>query len=330
MKDNASTAPRWYEFDLVNEARSRGFIQPKGGVNINLTDNMNVFGNYAHAERFVDLGVFYNQGRVAPDVEDEKSDQIEAGLGWTSSSLTAKVNGYRMTWSNKSAYIRDVSKAGEPGYDRNGNRSELVGKSVHQGIEAEATLKLDDYLHVKGLELTGSLTIMDNRWTEVLDAVLNDPITGARRAFNASALNEKGIVDALYFDELKDTPVASGPQTMLAVGLNYRVPSFFVGVNVNYCARIIALDGGSYLATDGGWAFVGGKRVFDPKFDSKLPAFTVVNLNVGTSFNLLDLRTMASIQVLNALDNEFFADADRYGVIPGLGRAFRLNLSAGF
>ena len=67
MKDNAASNPRWYEFDLVNETRSRGFLQPKVGVNVNLTDNLNVFGNFAHVERFVDLGVYYNQGRVAPE-----------------------------------------------------------------------------------------------------------------------------------------------------------------------------------------------------------------------------------------------------------------------
>lgn len=330
MKDNAASNPRWYEFDLVNEARSRGFLQPKAGVNINLTDNLNVFGNFAHVERFVDLGVYYNQGRVAPEVEDEKSNQIEAGLGWTSSSLNAKVNGYWMTWENKAASIRDVSKAGEPGYDRNGNRSELVGKSIHQGIEAEATLKLDEILGTRGLELTGAFTLMDNKWTDVLDAVLKDPVTGARRAFNTASLDAKGKVDTLYFDELKDTPVASGPQTMLSVGLNYRVPSFFMGVNVAYFARLVALDGGSYMATDGGWAFTNGVRKFEARFDTKLPAYTVVNLNMGTSFDLFGLQTMASVQVLNALDNEFFADADRSGVIPGIGRAFRLNLTTGF
>ena len=137
-------------------------------------------------------------------------------------------------------------------------------------------------------------------------------------------------MDTLFFDELTDTPVASGPQTMVTVGLNYRVPSFFVGVNVGYYARLVALDGGSHMAVDGGWAFVNGRRIFDPKFDTKLPAYTVVNLNVGTSFDLLGMRTMASLQVLNALDNEFFADADRSGVIPGIGRAYRINLSAGF
>ncbi|MBP1690874.1 MAG: TonB-dependent receptor, partial [Bacteroidetes bacterium] len=329
MKDNAATAPRWYEFDLVNETRSRGFLQPKGGVNVNLTENLNVFGNYAHAERFVDLGIYYNQGRVDPQVEDEKSDQIEAGLGWTSEGLRGKVNGYWMTWANKSARITDLSKAGDPGYDRNGNRSELVGKSIHQGIEAEVTVTLDHYLPVKGLEVSGSFTIMDNRWKDVLDKVMKNE-NGSRRAFNASALNAQGRVDTLFFDELKDTPVASGPQTMISIGLNYRTQSFFMGFNVNHFARLVALDGGSYMAVDGGWAFVNGARVFDAKYDTKLPSYTTVNLNLGTHFNVLGLQTTASVQVLNALDNEFFADADRSGVIPGIGRAIRFNLSTGF
>ena len=288
-----------------------------------------MFGNYAHAERFVDLGIYYNQGRVDPQVEDEKSDQIEAGLGWTSEGVRGKINGYWMTWANKSARITDLSKAGDPGYDRNGNRSELVGKSIHQGIEAEVTVTLDHYLPVKGLEVSGRFTIMDNRWKDVLDKVMRNE-NGSRRAFNASALNAQGRVDTLFFDELKDTPVASGPQTMISIGLNYRTQSFFMGFNVNHFARLVALDGGSYMAVDGGWAFVNGARVFDAKYDTKLPSYTTVNLNLGTHFNVLGLQTTASVQVLNALDNEFFADADRSGVIPGIGRAIRFNLSTGF
>ncbi len=192
MKDNAATAPRWYEFDLVNETRSKGFIQPKGGVNINLNENLNVFANVARVQRFVDLGVYYNQGRIDPTVEDEKSTQFEVGSGWTSAGVRGKLNAYYMTWENKATRIQDITKAGEPGYDRNGFRSELVGKSVHQGIEAEATVMLEHYLPVKGLELYGSFTLMDNRWKDILAKVLTDPITGARRAFNTSSLNAHG------------------------------------------------------------------------------------------------------------------------------------------
>lgn len=329
MKDNAATAPRWYEFNLVNQARSRGFLQPKAGVNVNLTDNVNVFGNWAHVERFVDLGVYYNQGAVDPDVQDEKSDQIEVGAGWTSEGLRAKVNGYHMTWANKAARIQDASKAGEPGYDRNGFKSELVGKSIHKGIEAEATLLMEHYVGIKGLEFTGSFTYMDNKWKEVLDKVKYNP-DGTRRAFNNSALNVAGKTQILYFDELVNTPVASGPQTMASIGVNYRTSSFFCGMNVSHFARQFALDGGSYMAVDGGFAFVNGVRIFDAKFDRALPAYTFVNANFGTSFELFGASATASVQVLNVLDAEYIADADRNGVYPGLGRALRFNLFAGF
>jgi hypothetical protein len=53
-------------------------------------------------------------------------------------------------------------------------------------------------------------------------------------------------------------------------------------------------------------------------------------MNLGTSFDLFGLSTTASVQLLNVTDAEFFADADRSGVIPGIGRAFRFNISAGF
>ncbi len=99
-------------------------------------------------------------------------------------------------------------------------------------------------------------------------------------------------------------------------------------MNVLYFARIIALDGASYMAVDGGFTFAGGKRIFEAKFDNKLPAYAIVNLNMGTNFDIFGLNTTASLQILNALDNEYFADADRFGAIPGLGRAFRVNISA--
>jgi outer membrane receptor protein involved in Fe transport len=327
MKDNAAAGARWYDFPLIDQSRSRGFWQPKFGANFNLNNNINLFANFAHVERFVNLAIYYNQGRPDPTVGDEKSDQVEAGIGWTSPLVRAKVNGYLMTWANKSASVLDFSKAGFPGYDRNGYHYDLVGTSKHQGIEGEFTVELDQLIPAKGLELTGSLTIMDNRWKDVLDQAKTDPSTGARRAFNTTALDATGKRDTLFFDELAGTPVASGPQQMYSIGLNYRAEKFFCGIGVNYYARIIPLDGATYMATDGGWAFVNGRRVFDPKFDNKLPNFALVNLNFGTSFDALGLHSTASIQIMNALDNEFLADADRNGVYPGIGRAFRFNLS---
>jgi outer membrane receptor for Fe3+-dicitrate len=319
----------WYEFPLVNETRSRGFIQPKFGANFNVNENLNAFANFAHVERFVDLGVYYNQGRVDPNVEDEKSNQFEVGVGWTSPELQAKLNAYLMTWDNKAARIQDVSKSGEPGYDRNGFRSELVGKSEHKGIEAEVVLNLGELLDMPNVSVSGSFTMMDNRWKKPLESVMKDPATGARRPFNTSSLNSAGRVDTLFFDELENTPVASGPQTMLFLGVNYDNGTSFAGLNVGFFARQYVLDGGSYLAVDGGFTFNGSDFVFEPVFDRVLPNRAVVSANFGTRFLVAGINAAASLQVLNLFDVEYLEDADRFGVIPGLTRTARLNLSAG-
>jgi hypothetical protein len=332
MKDNAATNARWYEFDLVNATRSRGFLQPKFGANYNVNENLNVFANFAHVERFTDLSVYYNSGLVNPDAEDEKSDQFEAGIGWASEQVRAKVNAYTMDWKNKSARIQDVSKAGEPGYDRNGFRSELVGTSRHQGIEAEVTVPFE-WLGLKGLEFSAAYTVMKNTWTNVLASVVNNP-NGTPRAFNTGSLNERGQVDTLFFSELKNTPVASGPQTMLSLALNYNGDGFFTGVTVNHLARQFVLDGGSYMATDGGFWYDAaanggtGATKFDSRYSNTLPTSWVASFNVGTRFTVSGVHTTASVQVINLLDTQFLVDGDRNGVIPGPTRALRFNLSA--
>ncbi len=327
------TNNRFYEFNLVNEDRSRGFFQPKIGLNYNVSKNVNVFGNFAHVERFVDLGIYYNQGRVDPNVEDEKSDQFEFGLGWTSPDLTAKINGYYMLWKNKSARIQDISQAGLPGYDRNGFRSELVGASEHKGIEFEFTASLDKLIKkVKGIGIKGSLTFMDNKWQDVLSSVLTDPITGKRRAFNTGALNSDGNVDTLFFDELNGTHVASGPQLMISGGINYNYKGFFAGADVNFYGRNYLLDGDSYLAVEG--EYLGqnsaGKDLFKSTYDNQLPTATIFDAYAGYNYNLSKwFKGQISIQVLNLADTDWYAGADRFGIIPGLKRTLRLNLSAG-
>jgi outer membrane receptor protein involved in Fe transport len=324
------TNNRWYQFTLVNESRSRTFLQPKGGINYNFNDNLNAFANYAHVERFVDLSVYYNQGRVNPNVGDEKSDQFELGIGWTSEIAKAKANYYNMTWANKSAQIFDPNNAGTAGYDRNGYKSELIGTSKHEGLELEVTLPFD-WLGVKGLELTSSLTMMNNRWTEVLPEVLTNPTTGARNAFNTGALNSQGKVDTLFFDELAGTKVASGPQSIVYFSLNYRHEGFFCGLNANIAANNYMLDGGTYMAVDGDFYFdqATGKQKFRSVYDNKLPAYAVIDAYIGGQFDLGPLNTTISMQVLNLLDTEYLAWADRNGVVPGPTRAVRLNLNVG-
>lgn len=333
MKDN-SASPRWYAFDLVNESRSRGFFQPKIGINYNATENINIFGNFAHVERFVDLGVYYNQGRINTAAEDEKSNQFELGFGYSTEDFFAKINGYYMLWDNKAASIQDQSQAGQPGYDRNGFRTELIGTSRHMGAEFELGVGLNKVLPVKGFGLRGSFTFMDNTWQTVLDAVKKDPTTGNRRIFNTTALDENGNVKPLYFDELEGKPVASGPQLMATLSLTYDYNNFFGSIDGSFFAKDYLLDGGTYLATNG--EYIGntstGKELFRSEFGDQLPTRFLLDGNLGFNFLASDSPIKGTIifQVLNIFDVDYLSSADRFGVIPGMKRTFRANVSIGF
>jgi outer membrane receptor protein involved in Fe transport len=326
---------KFYEFNLVNEARSRGFIQPKFGVNFNATKNLNLFANFSHVERFIDLGIFYNQGRVFPGAEDEKSDQFEAGLGWNSDWINAKINGYYMLWDNKSARIQDITKAGEPGYDRNGFRSELVGKSSHMGIEFEFSSKLDKFLPLKGLGLKGSTTFMDNKWTKILDAVKYSDSSGVqvKRAFNTTAYDENGNPYIQYFTDLENKHVASGPQMLFNLGLNYDRKGLFAGVDMNYFAKFFLLDGETYLPVKS--EFVGltnaGKEIWNSEYGNKMPAKFTFDAYAGYDFKFKKfLNGTISVQVLNIADTDYFSASDRFGLIPGAKRTYRFNISLGY
>jgi outer membrane receptor protein involved in Fe transport len=349
------TNGKWYEFALVNENRSRGFIQPKIGFNYNATENWNVFANFAHVERFVDLGVYYNQGRVNKNVEDEKSNQIEIGTGWASPWLFAKLNGFWMVWENKSASITDVTKAGTPGYDRNGRRSELVGTSRNVGIEIEFNTKLDEFLPFKGFGFRGSLTYMDNTWTKILDIALIDNTLGTlqedknlngvldagedtdadkkldenRRVFFANGIDASGKKDAMYFAELKDKHVSSGPQTMFSLGLTYEYEGFFANLDMINYSRNYLLDGEGYLAVEGTWNTVNNKEVFKSTYDNQMPVATTFDFAMGYNFQYQWFKGYTSFQAINLFNTKYFIAADRNGLIPGALQSFRFNLGIG-
>lgn len=352
----AVTPNAWYRFKLVDVERSRGFLQPKLGVNYNLNENINLFANFSHVERLVDLSVFYNSGNPNPDADDEISNQYEAGIGYKGEMLKAQANLYMMTWENKTATIQDISKAGQAGYDRNGFRYELVGSSQNRGVELEASYRLDEVLGFDGLTVNASFTAMDNTWTEVLDAVKVDPNKGTlqedtnlngkldagedqnangtlnenRRLFDNAALDSKGAVDMLYFVELENTVNASTPFTTLSLGVTYENEDWFAGINSLTTMNHYALDGGTYVAVDGSFDNSAPLKKFVAEFDNKLPAATVFDAQVGFFYNMDPVKFRVAAQVYNILNEEFLVSANRSGVLPGISRSFRVTVAVGF
>lgn len=357
MRD-ASDPNQYYKFELVDASRSRGFLQPKFGLNYNVDPRLNVFGSFAHVERFVDLGVYYNYGLINPDAEDEKSNQFELGFGWRTNNVVAKVNAYHIVWDNKSNYLVDPSKAGEPGYDRNGGRTELVGQSTHRGIEVQLNARVYNIIPIRGLTFRGSMTLMDNKWTKVLDQVklvaptertglyedrnLNgilDPgedknnngvLDEDRRIYNSgsSVLDFEGNRDAVYFVELKNSHISGQPQSALMTGLEYTHPSGFFGTfTMFYYDRDYTVDGDSYRPVDGYW--ISPTDFVVTEYSNRNPSRTVFNAAAGYKFGFYGLRLNLTGQVINLFDKDYFASADAFGFIPGPKRTFRVNLSLG-
>lgn len=325
---SATTPNAWYRFKLIDQTRSRGFFQPKIGLNYNLNENINVFGNVSHVERLVDLGVWYNSGNPNPNASDEKSNQYELGAAFKNEMLFAQLNLYMMTWDNKAASITDVSKAGEAGFDRNGNHYELVGSSKNQGIEFEAKYRLDEIIDMAGFTFNMSFTAMDNKWTKVLDEVKKDA-AGKRRAFDNAALTAAGTVDTLFFDELEGTPNASTPFTLLSYGLSYNNDDWFASVNAQTMMNNYALDGGSYVVVDGSFDASTPLAKFVPKYDNKLPSATVFDIQAGLYYQIAQAKVRVSAQVQNVFGTEFLVSANRSGVLPGIQRTFSLNMAVG-
>jgi outer membrane receptor protein involved in Fe transport len=227
-----------------------------------------------------------------------------------------------MIWSDKSLEIEDPSKAGQPGYSRTGERTELIGSSRHRGIEVEMAADLGKAFAESGmpagLGVRGSFTYMNNVWSEILDEVAYDD-DGEPRVFGENEETEEDLL----FKDLVDTHVKSGPQTMISFGLTYEQPRFFGGVDVNWHGRYYALDGDLPIMLES--AEYGDKDRWSETFDN----FALVNLRAGVNLPLDQAKATLSIQVYNLFDKEHLVDADRYGVIPGGLRTIRVNLTAG-
>jgi outer membrane receptor protein involved in Fe transport len=144
-----------------------------------------------------------------------------------------------------------------------------------------------------------------------------------------------GNVDTLYFDQLEGKPVASGPQFISSLSLTYDNQGFFSSLDMSAYAKDYLLDGGTFMATDGSYTGTDskGRDLFQSQFSDKLPTRFLFDFNAGYNFNFgkkVPLKGTLTGQILNIFDTEYLAAADRSGVIPGMKRAFRLNLSIGF
>ena len=139
-----------YEFDV-----SYNFLTPRLGVNYNVSESVNAFGNFSIAQRepvfraiydaqyvyseplFEDMDNFKN-----PLIKDEKMYDYEAGFGYLSADFNAKVNLYYMDFRNENIryggqLVDGIAVAGN------------AKKSYHSGIEISSAYRMSPELMLK-------------------------------------------------------------------------------------------------------------------------------------------------------------------------------------
>ncbi|OPB85866.1 TonB-dependent receptor [Elizabethkingia ursingii] len=165
----------------------------KGGVNYNIDEHHNVFGNVGYYSKQPFMNSVYpsNKQVVNPSLTNEKISSYEIGYGYRSAKFNASVNLYRTQWKDR--WLRrtmdfDMGSAGMlSGY------SEINGiTEVHQGVEFEGTYKPFRFLEINGMFSLGDYFYKGNATGANFDNS-NNPITVPGTDKNSSTLYLDGI-----------------------------------------------------------------------------------------------------------------------------------------
>lgn len=155
------------------------FFNPRFGVNYNINENMNVYGNISRSHREPtdselydtwdgpdDLGVaplfatadtvFASNGDIErinwsdPYVKEEKLIDYELGFGYASGMWKVKLNGYLMKFEDE---IVAYGGANDDGSPIRGNADE----TIHRGVELSSSVQLP-----AGFDISGNVSYSEN------------------------------------------------------------------------------------------------------------------------------------------------------------------------
>ena len=319
----------------------------KGGLNYNIDDNNNIFGNIGYYSKQPFLNSVYpnNKNFLNPNLTNEKIFGLELGYGFRASWLNVNLNAYRTEWKDR--FLRRSQQitptGGGAAISAYANIQGIT--EIHQGVEFEANSKVN-----KVLTLTGMVAVADWYYKGNASGTLfnetNEPIDDQG---NVVTSNQAGI-RTLFLDKIK---VGNAAQTTAAVGFilepfnnfkfdgNYRyISQLYASLNVlDFSDESKAAKGALELPSYG---------LFDLGLSYKIPlanpkqSFTLR----GNVYNLFDTYYIAqsytnihaSDKTSNAVDAPTYEGAGqlydgvatRNEVFFGFGRTWSATVSFNF
>jgi outer membrane cobalamin receptor len=188
----------------------------KGGINYNINEHHNVFGNvgYYSKQPFFNGVYINNTNQLNPDLMNEQIFGVELGYGFRSTFFNANVNVYRTSWEDRIERKSVVNPLKGTAGQRDNVNVQLNGLAqLHQGVEFDFNSRPIDKLTING-----SFSFGDWNYTkDVQNATLLDQDTN-------EAITDPSTGNALTKDlYLKDSKVGSAPQLTASLGLDYEV-----------------------------------------------------------------------------------------------------------
>jgi iron complex outermembrane receptor protein len=200
-------------------------VTPRLGVNYNFTPEINIFANFSQAKQEPAQGAIYNAGLIRTDLKPEflRAD-VELGAGYVSKKVNAKLNYFYMDFTNELVNVYDPTN---PSADSRGNTLKSAGRTLHSGVEFDATAS-----PVSNLQINANLTVSNNKfidWKDVSKQPNRDIVT-----FDYS--NKKLPYFPTYMANLGATYTYEGAYINLAVS---RIGPQYMD-NLNLAAKVSA------------------------------------------------------------------------------------------
>jgi len=249
----------------------------KGGANLNLNANNNVFFNAGYISRQPLFDAVFPgfANNINPDLQNEEITSVEAGYGYASSTFKLNANVYSTVWGN-----RFISR----GFTLDGGTSGTAQfKDVdvlHQGIELEATYYASPDFRLKGMLSAGDWKYTKDFTSEVFDDT-----------------NQKVGEGTIY---IKDAKVGDAAQFVAYTEAMYRVGDISFDLGYRFVDGLYAdysIVDSAFLSADNDGAV-------------KLPSYGLVDFGAMARFDLFGNNASFRVNINNLFDTVYIAESN--------------------
>ncbi|OSY87119.1 TonB-dependent receptor [Tenacibaculum holothuriorum] len=244
----------------------------KGGINWNINEKHNVFGNagyYSKQPLFDGVYTSFRDNRINPFLSNEKILGIEAGYGFKSENYNVKLNLYRTSWKDR--FLRANGSA------RN-NFIQVSGvEQVHMGAELETTARFGN------LTIESMLSIGDYEYKGTAVGTEYD---------QDNTLVRSNV--PFYLDGVK---VGDAAQTTARIGFTYKVSEGLkFDISQFYASRLYSRINPSDFTT----------LADNAKGSLQLPGHSLMDAGVSYKWKLGDKKSINFRFNVNNLTNETY------------------------